>query len=112
MANESLYSSLVSMGGQASPANVLKGSSKSLGSASFKEVLRETYAKIDTISKDLASENNIIVLDGQEVDKTSSSASFIISKKLTDFEQIITIMMDILTKFKDLDKSLGQSMSR
>ncbi|MFA5104736.1 MAG: hypothetical protein WC527_06130 [Candidatus Margulisiibacteriota bacterium] len=79
---------------------------------SFKEVLKQTYAKIDNISNQLASDNDIIMIDDTQVDKTSSSASFLITQKLDDYQQMITMMMDILTKNRDWDKSLGQSMSR
>ena len=83
-----------------------------MNSSSFKEVLRETYSKMDNISLQLAGDDDIIQLEDYQVDKTSASASFLITQKLTSYEQVITMMMDILTKYRDWDKSLGQSMSR
>ncbi len=88
------------------------GATKALSSTSFKETLKETYDKIDNISLQLAGDAETITLDDQTFAKDSAAASFLVSQKLNDYEQLITIMMDILNKFKDLDKSLGQSMSK
>lgn len=96
----------------AGPQYIAGRPSKALSSTSFKEVLKETYDKIDEMSNQLSSDEPTITIENQTFEKTNASASFIVSQHLNDYEQLITIMMDILNKFKDLDKSLGQSMSK
>ena len=81
-------------------------------SKSFKETLKSTFQNINNLTNQLASDSDTIEIDGVKVDKNSASASFLITKKLNDYEQVSTSLMEILNKYKEWDKTMGQSLSR
>ena len=112
MADINNYSSQINLGTAYVQGLISGANNSNLQPASFKEVLKEVYDKIDNMTVQLAGDADVITVDGTTIDKTSAAASFLITQKMDQYQQIISMMMDLLTKSRDLDKTLGQSMSK
>jgi len=65
----------------------------------------------DTITK-LAGDEDMVELFGMTVDKNSAATSFLVTHNFNELQNLVSVMMNIVTMFKDLDKSLGQTLSR